>query len=131
MAQQLLKSENLRVVVGDNDAAGDGGPHAAGYNGLWSLAHSAREGNAFVPFYAGYNLEHIFNGQTTNAREVFFEPRVAPMSMRVLDERTVELRQPPTPVTGVSSVTRFRLRGADQIEFEFAATPTRNVWPDG
>jgi hypothetical protein len=53
------------------------------------------------------------------------------MSLRVVDEKTVELHQQPTPVMGVASVTRFTLRGDDQIEFEFTATPTRDVWPEG
>lgn len=131
MTYHSLKSENLRLVVGDNEAGTTESTHQAGYNGLWSLTHTSRGENAFVPFYAGFNLEHIFNGQTTYAREDFFEPRVVPMALRIIDEKTVELHQAATPIAGVKSVTRFRLRGADQIEFEFTATPTKNVWPDG
>ena len=91
------RPETLTAVVGDNAAAGD---HRAGYNGLWSLTHRTEPTNLFVPAVAGFNLEHIFDGETLDPpgqTGLFFEPRNAPMRLRRLSDRAAELHQPPTP----------------------------------
>src|SRR5688572_25423493 len=123
-----LSVGDLTAVVGDNSAYGE---HAAGYNGLWSLTHRAQPENIFVPKVAGMNLEHILNGNTTKEKQVFFEPREAPMRLTVMDDRTAELHQPPTPVTHVESWTQFKLVEPDAIDLVFRATPTVDVFPQG
>ena len=76
-----FKVGDLTAVIGNNRAEGE---HRAGYNGLWSLRHKESSHSLFVPAYAGLNHEHIFNGETEDDRQVFFEPRTAPDSEEVI-----------------------------------------------
>lgn len=71
--------------------------HRAGYNGVWSLHHSAGTSSVFVPALAGLNLEHIVTGEQLEDGKIFFEPRNSPMSFNQISEREAELHQPPTP----------------------------------
>lgn len=117
-----FRVSSLRCVIGDNAPAGD--LHRAGYNGIFQMAAPGFEGPVFVPSYAGLNLEHYFDGRPWNeAREIFFEPRVAPMSFRRVDDATAELHQPQTPYWGVESWSRFTLREPDRVDFVFRCTP--------
>jgi hypothetical protein len=122
---------DLTAVIGDNDAKGE---HRAGYNGVWSLTHRTEPTNLFVPTVAGLNLEHVFDGQTTDPpgkTDVFFEPRNAKMTFRKLSATEAELHQPPTPTFHLESTTRFTLREPDVIDFHFRCKPTQHVFKRG
>src|SRR5262245_4322255 len=80
----ILKRGPIEAVVVDNRAVDTPAlpGHRAGYHGIGSLKHARQPRNLFVPAYAGLNFEHILDG-TTQGREVLFEPRQAPMELRV------------------------------------------------
>lgn len=124
----VLKAGDLTAVVGDNSADGE---HRAGYNGVWSLNHSAGSRSVFVPAVAGLNLEHIVTGEHLNDRVRFFEPRNAPMTFSRLSESEGELHQPPTPGFHVESYTRFRLSAPHYLDMDFRCIPRRDVFPYG
>ena len=87
---------------------------------MWSLTHSEQPESPFVPSYAGLNLEHIFDGQADDAREVFFEPRYAEMTFRKLSDHEAELHQPPTPTFQLESRTRFTLVEPHYLDMTYA-----------
>ncbi|MDZ4684704.1 MAG: hypothetical protein SH850_06395 [Planctomycetaceae bacterium] len=126
--QATLQAGDLTAVIGDNSA--DGG-HRAGYNGVWSLRHSAGERSVFVPAVAGLNLEHIVTGERLEDPQVFFEPRNAPMSLQRLSATEAELHQPPTPTFHVESWTRFRVVAPHYLDMSFRCRPHRDVFPRG
>jgi len=124
-----LQAGELTAVVGDNAAAGE---HRAGYNGLWSLCHSAGSRSLFVPQVAGLNLEHIVTGEHLTAdAQLFFEPRHAPMTLRQLSDSEAELHQPPTPTFHVESWTRFRLVAPHYLDMDFRCVAHEPVFPHG
>ncbi|HNQ88073.1 MAG TPA: hypothetical protein PKM73_05620 [Verrucomicrobiota bacterium] len=102
----------------------------SGYSGLGALRHERQARNLFVPAYAGLNLEHILDG-TQQERAVLFEPRNAPMELRVIDERTAELCQPPTPHYRVESCQRFQLFENGLIQLTFECIPRSPTWQHG
>ncbi|MGB0740845.1 MAG: hypothetical protein ACPGXX_12310, partial [Planctomycetaceae bacterium] len=57
----VLERAGVRAVIVDNRAVDDDTlpGHRAGYSGVASLTHAARDKNLFVPSYAGLNYEHI------------------------------------------------------------------------
>ena len=128
----VLRCGPLTAVVVDNQAVDDDvlPGHRAGYSGLGALRHDRQSRNLFVPAYAGLNLEHILDG-TQQERAVLFEPRNAPMELRVIDERTAELYQPPTPHYGVESCQRFQLFENGLIELTFECIPRAETWRHG
>ncbi len=128
----VLRCEPLTAVVVDNRAVDDEvlPGHRAGYSGLGALRHERQARNLFVPAYAGLNLEHILDG-TQQERTVLFEPRNAPMELRVIDERTAELYQPPTPHYRVESCQRFQLLDNGIIELTFECIPRAETWRHG
>ncbi|MFO0797859.1 MAG: hypothetical protein U0804_10295 [Gemmataceae bacterium] len=128
MASERLTVGDLTAVVGDNAAAGE---HRAGYNGLWSLSHRTEPTNLFVPAVAGFNLEHVFDGQTVDPpgqNTLFFEPRNAPMRLRRLSDRAAELHQPPTPTFNLESWTRFTFVEPDAIDITFRCKAHQHVF---
>ena len=127
MAYSTLTTTDLRAVIGDNGAHD---VHRAGYNGVWSLEHRSLSRNVFVPAFAGLNLEHIFDGAPPFHRDVFFEPRVAPMELREEGE-SVLLYQPPTPTFELESWSRFRLRPPHYIDLSFECRPHQHVFDHG
>lgn len=131
MASATFSLGDLTAVIGDN--AADGG-HRAGYNGIWSLTHKTHDRTLFVPAVAGMNLEHIYDGETLDARgetKIFFEPRNAKMTFKKLSATEAELHQPPTPTFYLESWTTFTLRKPDIIDFAFRCKPTRHVFKRG
>lgn len=104
---------DLTVTFVDNQAVL---PHRAGYNGIGALLHKNLPDSIFVPFYAGFNLEHIFSGDNMAQK---FEPRVHPMKLLQTGENSVELHQSPTPLSKFESWTRFTLQPPHAIDVEF------------
>ncbi|MCR4414538.1 MAG: hypothetical protein NUV77_19130 [Thermoguttaceae bacterium] len=131
MANENFTVGDLTAVIGDNAAHGE---HRAGYNGLWSLTHRTESTNLFVPSFAGFNLEHIFDGQTLDPpgqSKLFFEPRNAPMELRRLSDREAELHQPETPTFHLESWTRFTLVEPDAIDVTFRCMAHQHVFRRG
>ncbi len=130
MAHGTFQAGDLTAVIGDNEGYGE---HRAGYNGVHRLTHKSEPTPLFVPTVAGLNLEHIFDGdkEFRGGREVFFEPRNAPMTFRRLSETEAELHQPPTPTFFVESWTRFRLSPPHSIDFTFRFKPHQHAFTHG
>ena len=128
----MLKRGDLEVVVVDNRAVDDAvlPGHRAGYHGIASLRHVKQLRNLFVPAYAGLNFEHIHDG-TAKPRQVLFEPRYAPVQLRVLNDRTAELYQGPTPYWGLESCMRYELVDGEVLEMTFECVPRRETFTNG
>jgi hypothetical protein len=128
----MLKRGDLEVVVVDNRAVDDAvlPGHRAGYHGIASLRHVRQPRNLFVPAYAGLNFEHIHDG-TAKPRQVLFEPRYAPVQLRVLNDRTAELYQGPTPYWGLESCMRYELVDGEVLEMTFECVPRRETFTNG
>lgn len=126
MTHATFKLGDLTAIIGDNSA--DGG-HRTGYNGVWSLQHSASQRSVFVPAVAGLNLEHIVSGEHLEDGKIFFEPRHAPMTFKQISEAEAELHQPPTPTFFVESWTRFRLVAPHYLDMSFRCVPHQHVFP--
>lgn len=129
MSHDTFRVGDLIAVIGDNSADEQG--HRPGYNGIWSLEHRAGGRGFFVPGIAGLNFEHIVSGEGEAIRDVFFEPRVAPMSFRRLSAAAAELHQPPTPTFHLESWSRFELVPPHYIDLSFRCRPTQHVFPRG
>ncbi len=128
----VLRHGGVEAVVVDNRAVDDAvlPGHRAGYHGLASLKHARQPRNLFVPAYAGLNFEHIHDG-TVQKREVLYEPRLAPMELRVIDARTAELYQAPTPFWGLESCLRYELVGGGIVAMTFECIPRRHPGKNG
>lgn len=128
----VLRGGALEAVIADNRAVDDAvlPGHRAGYHGVASLKHDRQQRNLFVPAYSGLNFEHIHDG-TVQQREILFEPRNAPMQLRVIDPCTAELYQAPTPHWGLESCMRYHLRDEEVIELTFECIPRRDPYKNG
>ncbi len=109
-----LENGDLKVTFVDNEKLGD--IHKAGYNGIAELFHSQQDSTIFVPFYAGFNLEHIFGGDSLAQ---LFEPRKHPMRLYQKNPDEVLLYQEATPLSGVESLTEFKLVEGHYIDITF------------
>lgn len=125
-AYVVLRRGDIEAVIVDNRAVNDAvlPGHRAGYSGVGALTHTRRPENLFVPAFSGLNFEHIHDG-TVQEQVVLFEPRNAPMQLRVVDPYTAELYQAPTPHFGLESCHRYRLLDDGAIELTFEAIPHR------
>lgn len=124
-----LQSGELSCTIGNNAAKED---HRAGYNGVFELTSIHQKENLFVPLYAGLNLEHVFDGSARgNDRDIFFEPRVAPMEFDQIDSNTVVLRQAALPVWKMESETTFRLVDPYYLDVTFSCTPHEDHFEGG
>jgi hypothetical protein len=110
----MLKTGNLKAVFIDNTDLPPN--HSAGYNGIAELYHTYQDSTVFVPAYAGFNLEHIFSGDSLVQ---FFEPRINPMTLYKKSETEVLLYQKETPISGVESLTEFKLVAPCYIDINF------------
>jgi hypothetical protein len=115
-AQSVLTIErgNLKGVFVDNTEVKP--DHRAGYNGIAQLYHADQDSGIFVPEYAGFNLEHIFGGDSLNQ---LFEPRVNPMTLYRKTDSEVMLYQAPTPLSSVESLTSFKVVEPHYIDITF------------
>lgn len=109
-----LQSEELTATFVNNVAYGAN--HRAGYNGISELFHNSQDSNIFVPFYAGFNLEHIFDGDSLHQ---LFEPRKHPMTLYRISANEVALYQSATPISKVESLTKFKVVAPHYIDITF------------
>ncbi len=128
MAEETFEIGELSATVVDNAGHGE---HRAGYNGIARLLHRASARSLFVPAVSGMNLEHIITGEGEGNRDVFFEPRRAPMTLTRISDDTAELHQPPTPTFHVESWTTFRFVAPHHIDFTFTCQPAQHVFERG
>jgi hypothetical protein len=128
----VLRRGDVEAVVVDNREVDDVvlPKHRAGYSGVASLTHARRRENLFVPAVAGLNFEHIHDG-TTQPREVLFEPRHAPMELRLVGEHAAELYQKPTPTWGLESCQRYELLEDGTIQLTIECIPRRREYKNG
>ena len=128
----ILMHNGVKAVVVDNQAVADTElpAHRAGYSGLAYLGHQQRTENLFVPSYAGLNFEHIHDG-TKQDRKVLFEPRNAPMQLRLVDEQTVELYQAPSPHYGLESCLRYHMFEDGVLEMTLECIPRKRAYTHG
>ena len=77
MGHATFRVGDLTAVIGDNAADGN---HRAGYNGLWSLTHTAEPTSLFVPIVAGLNpawdFQYLIPGYEVS-KEYAFRARLA------------------------------------------------------
>ncbi len=90
--------------------------HSKGYSGIAELYHNNQDSNVFVPSYSGFNLEHIFNGESPVPK---FEPRLNPVYLYQKNENEILLYQKSTPVSGAESLLEFKLVAPYYIDFTF------------
>jgi hypothetical protein len=128
----VLRRGLVEAVVVDNRAVNDEilSDHRAGYSGIALLRHKVQSRNIFVPNYAGLNFEHIHDG-TIQDNAVLFEPRRAPMELRVINDHTAELYQAPTPHWKLESATRYELLADGTIEMIVECIPREATYANG
>lgn len=125
----VFNSEGLQCVIGNNAPMDK---HNARYNGVFSIDAPGTAESPFVQDYAGLNLEHYFDARPRlSDSDLFFEPRVAPMTFTQLSATTAELHQPTTPFFNVESWTRFEVKGPHYIDLQFRCIPRKDIFQGG
>lgn len=109
-----LKTKDLKISFIDNSAYGES--HKAGYNGISELRHVDQDSSIFVPYYAGFNLEHVFGGDSLSP---LFEPRVNKMELQKISDHEVELHQEKLPLSNLESWTNFKLTEPYFLDISF------------
>ena len=127
-----LHRGDISMVVVNNEAVDDETlpGHRAGYSGVARLSHRLRPETLFVPSVSGLNFEFIHDGKAHDT-SLLFEPRRAPMELRVIDTHTVELYQAPTPFWGLESAQRYHLLPDGTIELTIQCIPRRPTFRNG
>lgn len=110
----IVENGNLKAVFVDNTEIKP--THKAGYSGIAQLYHAEEDSIIFVPDYAGFNLEHIFGGDSLHQ---LFEPRRHPMTLFRKSGDEVLLYQEPTPLSDVESLTEFKVVKPHYIDITF------------
>ncbi|MDH3650953.1 MAG: hypothetical protein OEQ53_14800 [Saprospiraceae bacterium] len=110
----VIESGNLSLTFVDNQRYGQ--DHRAGYNGIAEMTHAEQDSSIFVPQYAGFNLEHIFGGDSLIE---LFEPRKFPMKVFQPDRDQVWLYQAPTPLSQMETLTKFKVSAPHYIDVVF------------
>lgn len=127
----MMRGEVEAVIVDNCEVDDEVLPkHRAGYSGVASLKHTEHRENLFVPTVAGLNFEHIHDG-TVQDHKVLFEPRNAPMDLRMVDQHTVELYQAPTPNYKLESCQRYHLLEDGTIELTVEFIPHAKTFTNG
>ena len=109
-----VSAGDLKAVFADNSAYGD--HHLARYNGISELYHTSQDSTVFVPAYAGFNLEHIFGGDSLTE---LFEPRIHPMELYQVSDSEILLYQSATPLSNLESLTKFQMVAPHYIDVTF------------
>jgi hypothetical protein len=109
-----VENGDLKVIFVDNNSFGDS--HKAGYNGIAALYHGKQGASPFVSSISGFNLEHIFAGDSLHE---IFEPRKHPMKLVRKGKDEVLLYQSPTPKSGLESLTSFKVVAPHYIDITF------------
>jgi len=109
-----VENGNLKVVFVDNTELKP--RHKPGYSGIAGLYHVEEDTPVFVPDYAGFNLEHVFGGDSL---QQLFEPRRHPMTLFRKADNDVLLYQEATPLSGVESLTEFKIVMPHYIDITF------------
>jgi hypothetical protein len=120
----VLQRGLWEAIVSDNRPVDDNilPAHRAGYSGLAALRIREQPRNIFVPRYSGLNFEHIHDG-TLQPDNALFEPRRAPMELRVINNHTAEICQQATPHWRLESCTRYELQPDGVLEMIFECIP--------
>ena len=105
---------DINITFANNEASGK--THLAGYNGIAELYHTAQDSTLFEPRYAGFNLEHIYGGDSLAER---FEPRTSPMELFMHNGNEVSLYQAPTPFSQFEMLTTFKIVAPHYIDVTF------------
>lgn len=109
-----IKYGDIEATFIDNSAYGQW--HRSGYNGISELRHTHQDSSIFVPNYAGFNLEHVFGGDSLSP---LFEPRVNEMELRKISEHEVELHQKELSLSHVESWTNFKVTTPNYLDITF------------
>lgn len=109
-----LKIGDLTASFIDNTAYGS--LHKSGYNGISELRHAKEDSSIFVPSYAGFNLEHVFGGDSLSP---LFDPRVNQMKLSKISDSQIELHQKELPLSHVESWTTFQLTDPHFLDITF------------
>lgn len=120
-ATVTLKQGALEAVLATN-ANTDW--HGGGYNGIARLVHQDQGDPLFIPFYSGFNFEHIFDG-----RDAGFAPRGGKLSLWRFGPASAGIYRAAADCPwGLESMTRFTLVAPHFIDVDFAAVPTQTKY---
>ena len=122
-----IKAGDLKAIFVDNSPFDN---HMRYLNGAAFLSHKADSKNLFR--YGGLNYEHIFDGHKWwETKEEFFEPRVSPLKIKRISEKTAELYQSLSNLHKLESWTRFTVREPHYIDMDFTCIPRAETFDRG